>query len=432
MKSSKLTVAIPTWNNFQQLVDTLQSLVCNTDFDGRILVINNGTDRYEDVQAVVPRDIGWIDAGENLGWMGGINLALKHTETELFCMCNDDVYFPPSRPDFWERLLDWFILPTTGGVGPISNYVSGWQNMRQLLSNRQDPRTKGVMAITSPLLIGFCAVYRTELLADGLDESLPGGDDYDLSIRVTDAGYDLIVDRRCFLFHIGAQTGTRVHKDYWDSFQHQALTTNAIARKHGLARWYQLVSSRFGNVAVRPEAIARMKDVETLFQSQRLVPSDINEHLDLIADLASQCSHVTEFGTNDGTSTAALLRGAPRVITYDIVRSPHVDAMRRITNGNFSFRQDSTLTAEIEKTDLLLIDDLHTYPQVKAELEKHAKHVRRWILFHDTELFGYSGEEGDTVGIRRAIDEFVVTHPEWSVRFDLKNCNGLMGLERHA
>lgn len=238
--SKNLTVAIPTWNNFDQLVETLQSLVQNTDFQGRILVINNGDDRYEDIQGAVPREFDWIDADENLGWVGGINLALQHTTTEFFCMCNDDVVFIPSQRDIWTRLLAWFENPKVGGVGPISNYASGFQNMRQMMKP---------MAVISPLLIGFCALYRTTLLKDGLDPTLPGGDDYDLSIRVTDAGYDLIVDRSTFLFHIGAQTGTRVHKDYWDTFEHQSATYNAIARKHGLKRWYTLVTGEAHAIA---------------------------------------------------------------------------------------------------------------------------------------------------------------------------------------
>lgn len=426
--TKNLTVAIPTWNNPQQLIDTIQSLVCNTIFEGRILVINNGEDRYEDIQAAVRYDIDWIDAGENLGWAGGINLALKHTKTEFFCMLNDDVYFVPSIREFWEGLMGWFTLATVGGVGPLSNYASGFQNMRSLIRASNDYRA--VMAITSPILIGFCAVYRTALLVDGLDESLPGGDDYDLSIRVIDQGYDLVIDRRCFLYHIGSQTGQRLQPDYWDSFQHQALTYNAIARKHGLSRWYKLVSSGFGNVIIKPEDIDGMDGIGQLFTASKLVPSDINEHLDVLASMASQCEHVTEFGTNDTTSTSALLRGCPKVVSYDIVKHPCVTALETLTNGNFDFHLKSTLDADIERTDMLFIDDLHTYAQVKAELGRHSYKVNRWIVFHDTVLFGSKGEEGCTIGIRPAIEEFLQRHTEWKVRFDLPNCNGLMALER--
>src|SRR5262245_11266542 len=104
-----LTLAIPTYNNYRQLIHALVSLTRNTDFDGRLIVINNGDPTVggepfaEAVRRVVPYNVEVYQADTNLGWCGGINAALSVSDSDLFCMCNDDVLFLPNR-NFWTRV----------------------------------------------------------------------------------------------------------------------------------------------------------------------------------------------------------------------------------------------------------------------------------------------------------------------------------------
>lgn len=431
-----LTIAIPTFNNVRQLVHALVSLTRNTDFDGRILVINNGDemlgpDTFEAVvRGAVPYDIQVVQAPGNLGWCGGINLALSMCETELFCMCNDDVLFLTNR-EFWKCVYRHFSRPGVGGLGPTSNYVSGYQNM--VIQGLPD-------VFSSPLLIGFCAVYRTELLRDGLDETLPGGDDMDLSIRVKDAGFHLVVDRSLFVHHYGSQTGHRVYGDFWDSKQHQADTVNALCRKHTLKRWYECMNGELREI----EGSERRDQYELndLYHAVRTKPSDIYEHIDALRAFAESVDHVTEFGVSDGTTTTAFLKAKPkRLVSYDIEKHPMVDVLASLANGTrFEFKQQSTLAEDIEPTDMLFIDDLHTYDQVSKELAKHAKNVRKYILFHDVATLGYHDETGrpyapapneaEKQGIMPAITEFLRDHDEWRIVTLLGHNNGLMALAR--
>ena len=82
-------------------------------------------------------------------------------------------------------------------------------------------------------------VLRSKQLREmgGLDEELPGGDDLDVSIRLSQNGYKLIAERGSYHHHIGQQTGKRVFEGYWDSEIHQEKTMNAIIRKHGFTDW---------------------------------------------------------------------------------------------------------------------------------------------------------------------------------------------------
>lgn len=163
-------------------------------------------------------------------------------------------------------------------------------------------------------------------------------------------------------------------------------------------------------------------------------PHDIHEHLPLLYYLASQCDHVTEFGTRRGASTSAFLAAQPRkLVCYDVVRHPEVDELEALHGvTEFVFRLEDVLYApQIEDTDMLFIDTLHTENQLRAELSRHAEKVRKWIVLHDTETFGRHGEVGGLRGLRYALDTFL-PEGKWMQLFHLPNCNGLTVLTRRA
>lgn len=166
-------------------------------------------------------------------------------------------------------------------------------------------------------------------------------------------------------------------------------------------------------------------------------PSDINEHLPMLYFLASQCDHVTEFGVRTGASTLAFLhglQGRPATLrSYDIndnfgVHKP----LAPHTSVDWQFAVCSTLAiSQIEPTDLLFVDTLHRYDQVRQELALHGDAVRRWIVFHDTETFGVTGDDGGE-GINRAIEEWLDAKPEWRIVYRTHRNNGLTVIEREA
>jgi len=165
--------------------------------------------------------------------------------------------------------------------------------------------------------------------------------------------------------------------------------------------------------------------------------TDINEHLPMLYYLAQQCDHVTEFGVRTGASTLAFLhglQGRPATLrSYDINDQYGVqDSLTRWTRVEWTFSICSTLSiTRIEPTDLLFVDTLHNYDQVRQELALHGESARRWIVFHDTETFGTVGDDGGR-GINQAITEWLEAKPEWRIVYRTHRNNGLTVIERET
>ncbi len=171
--------------------------------------------------------------------------------------------------------------------------------------------------------------------------------------------------------------------------------------------------------------------------------SDINQLLPILFDLASEVSHVTEFGVRIPTSTYALLAAKPkRVVSYDIGRYPEVDEVERLcyeAGQDFEFVLANILEIEIEETDLIFSDAFHSKSFVEKELELHADKARKYIIFHDWITYGTYGEQpyndetspyGAGFGIKYAIESFLESHHEWVKHLEVDYNNGLLILKR--
>lgn len=165
--------------------------------------------------------------------------------------------------------------------------------------------------------------------------------------------------------------------------------------------------------------------VENLYEQAVRTPSDINEHVPTLKDLATGQDLVVEFGVRTGVSTIGLLAGKPKkLLSYDVndsVQARTLVAVAKKENLDFEFNIGNSLEVVIPECDVLFIDTLHTGKQVLNELLKHHVKVRKYIAFHDTVIFGKRGEDGQA-GLLTGIREFMKRHPEWhTIRHDNNN-----------
>jgi GT2 family glycosyltransferase len=257
-----LTILIPTYRGIvgnQPLKYCIESLLLQTEYPYKIVILNNDpvtapmVDEFVDgVKQHFPH-IKVRHLGGNKGWMGAINAGMQDVDTPFFCMLNDDVVFIPGQKEFWRKLVS-LLHGDIAASGPCSNFVMGSQNL--FFTNLPS-------AFQAKFLIGFCMVLRADAFKEVgmLDETLPGGDDLDLSIRLRQAGYTLICEREAYLHHIGSVTGNAVHKGYWNSELQTDRTNNALIRKHGLKAWYELVSGDMLDLAKAPK-VTELRNAE--------------------------------------------------------------------------------------------------------------------------------------------------------------------------
>lgn len=130
--------------------------------------------------------------------------------------------------------------------------------------------------------------------------------------------------------------------------------------------------------------------IETLYRShvEDQVNSrsyDIREHLSTLREYATRCESVVEMGVRWGSSTVALASAHPkRMTSYDLVQTPELSRIletMREEPFDYRFIIGDTLAIEIDEVDLLFIDTLHTYNQLRTEMKLHANKARRYILF---------------------------------------------------
>lgn len=186
-------------------------------------------------------------------------------------------------------------------------------------------------------------------------------------------------------------------------------------------------------------------------------PSDINEHLETLFHYTQKCSSVVECGVRNIVSSYAFAMGLKDTPnnSYQMVdpyKSSQIDTFLKLctdNNVNASFTEQSDLKCERSNTDLLFIDTWHVYGHLKRELEYWNSYVQKYIILHDTTVDAVYGEtirngwdaEKQSIehgipvseiqkGLWPAVEEFLESHPEWTLHERFTNNNGLTVLKR--
>ena len=184
--------------------------------------------------------------------------------------------------------------------------------------------------------------------------------------------------------------------------------------------------------------------IQENFNLASVTPSDINEHMGTLYNLAKECEHITEMGVRNVVSTwAFMLRDPKKLVGIDLHINDNVQKAKDLY-PKWEFIQADTTKIKIKPTDLLFIDTLHIYTQLKKELILHSDNVKKYIVLHDTNTYGYKDEPTDwqtpeimenyqldeKKGLQPAVNEFLIDNPEWILYKEYTNNNGLTILKR--
>jgi len=176
---------------------------------------------------------------------------------------------------------------------------------------------------------------------------------------------------------------------------------------------------------------------ENEYEKAKNTPSDINENLHVLYDLCKDCKTVIEMGVRTGVSTRAFLNANVDLISFDVMLDKTVQKLfdkAKKRGKNVQYIKDDVLNIEIEETDMLFIDTIHNYDQLKKELKLHGNKAQKYIVFHDTYTYGLRGESilgFDNKGLLTAIIEFLIENTHWKFKIFKTNNNGLTVLERY-
>jgi hypothetical protein len=147
-------------------------------------------------------------------------------------------------------------------------------------------------------------------------------------------------------------------------------------------------------------------------------PSDINEHLRLLAELATGLD-VVEIGFRTGISSRAILSTCRSLHSIDIA---DCDIGELADNPKFRFTKGNSKNFDIGVCDMLFIDGDHSYEGVRTDLSKSFR-VTKMIALHDTDGKKFPG-------VRKAVFEFLDQNPHWMLLHDRLFNHGLMVIAR--
>jgi len=222
----KYSIVIVSYLAHEKLIRCLESLVANPpekrEFshkaDAEIILIDNSPEQIERkidnrlmtrlLQTYVQVITEWHP--ENPGFAAACNIGAAKSSGEFLVFANPDTEVFPE----WSERMSTHMQEGIAAVGPISNFVAGFQNMYFHMKPAKDWATQARYAIKglsrrameTKLLIGFFFMIRRSVWEElgGMDpQFFLGCDDLDLSMRLTEAGHKMLIATDVFVYHFG-------------------------------------------------------------------------------------------------------------------------------------------------------------------------------------------------------------------------------------
>jgi len=267
------SILIPTFNNPELLNSCVRSIVstgATISGKAKLIIVNNGKQPCKQEFAHL-KNVVVLDAEDNLGWEGGLKLGMTEAEGDFVCFQNDDTFLPFTSHKFYDHLLTPFQDESVAAVGPMTTTAAGLQSIYH-------PRAVPV-PVEAPYLIFFTVMVRRSSLDEvgGIDDTLPGGDDIDLSMRFRYAGKKVLINPNAFLIHHGFKTGTRVKGDHtvdggWNSPQMTERTNMALIKKHGFKKFAEtLIYGQYKEYSTRTAMDIEGDLIRTMVKSDDVV-----------------------------------------------------------------------------------------------------------------------------------------------------------------
>lgn len=262
-----VSIIVLTYNQLNYTKQCLNSIVRQTTIPYEIIVVDNAsndeTDYYllefkrkiidkrktqNGLTANYCRNVQIILNGDNKGFAAGNNVGIAQSKGQYVLLLNNDVVVT-------ENWLEQLLLvaeqdETIGILGPVTNYISGWQLVNQVnydtnslegldrFANEWRETNQGSI-INSWRVVGFCMLIKRSVInkIGGLDirYGLGNFEDDDFCIRAAIAGFKTVIVKSCFVHHFGSKSFRALGDKYkkllennWEIFKEKWGLPSAI------------------------------------------------------------------------------------------------------------------------------------------------------------------------------------------------------------
>ena len=211
-----ISYVIVTYKRDEALQQCLNS-ICAQDYRPlEIIVVDNGGGATISLPDKADLQLQVLRPEQNLGAAGGRNLGMKTARGEIYILLDDDAYL--IAPDSTRRVLDLFRqCPRCGAISFRSLdtarrvIASEFPHPNKVLIQRNE-------VFEVPYFYAMGHAFKAEVIAKvgGYSEYIFYlMEEYELSLRVVDAGYTILYDPRTAVIHDKAQTGRDIQGAHW-------------------------------------------------------------------------------------------------------------------------------------------------------------------------------------------------------------------------
>ena len=176
----------------------IDSILNYTD-DFELIVVQEGED--EEITNLLKRygSIKVVHNKEPKGYAGALNAGMRIAQGDYYCFMNNDTVV---TPDWMKEMLEAFKDKEVG----LSTPTFWGMGSRQSVDWNERLNVRFDWVLDEFALVGVCFLVPKKVMeeiGEWDEDFFHGGEDFDITLRIRNAGYKMIVARESFIYHYG-------------------------------------------------------------------------------------------------------------------------------------------------------------------------------------------------------------------------------------